>query len=140
MGWGIYLYPEIYYSKVDFRSKSDVLQEIEDIKRVIEMLEEKLLSLIMTTEPQKMMSNDEECSPSEWLFFEYRNIMKGYDDSLKGYYYRLWKLELLYDNWDEALDLNNNIISPPEGVFKNRRAYMWGDYLESNPENVSNIK
>ena len=35
MGWGIYLYPEIYYSKVDYRTKDDVLREIESVKKVI---------------------------------------------------------------------------------------------------------
>lgn len=138
MGWGIYLYPQIYYSKVDYRTKWDVERAIDDIKRVIKMLEEKLLSLVMTTEPNKMMSKDEECSPSEWLLFEYRNIMEGYEDSLKGYYYELWKLELLYENWDAAHNQEGKAIHPPKGSFKHwNSAYMHGDFIESVYEDGS---
>lgn len=132
MGWGIYLYPQIYYSKVDYRTKWDVERAIDETKKVIKMLEEKLLSLVMTTEPNKMMPKDEECSPSEWLLFEYRNIMEGYDDSLKGYYYELWKLELLLENWDGAHNKEGKAIHPPKGSFIEwDRAYMHGDFIES---------
>lgn len=132
MGWGIYLYPQIYYSKVDFKSKWDVENEIDSVKKIIKMLEDKLLSLVMTTEPNKMMPKDEESSPQEWLLFEYRNIMEGYEDSLKGYYYELWKLELLYENWNNAHNKEGKAIHPPKGSFKDwSTAYMDGDFIDS---------
>lgn len=132
MGWGIYLYPQIYYSKVDFKSKWDVEREIESLKQVIKMLEQKLLSLVMTTEPRKMMAEDEECSPSEWLLLEYRDLMEGDDSSLKSFYYDLWKLELLYENWDNAHTKDGKAISPPKNSFKEyNTAYMDGDFIES---------
>lgn len=138
MGWGIYLYPEIYYSKVDFRSKYDVEREIEHIKNVIKMLEDKLLSLVMITEPSKMMEKDFDGSPHEWVLSEYRNLTEGYDDSIKGYYYELWKLELLYDNWDAAHNQEGKAIHPPKGSFKNwGSAYMHGDFIESVYEDGS---
>ena len=132
MGWGIYLYPQIYYSKVDFKSKWDVEREIESLKQVIKMLEQKLLSLVMTTEPRKMMAEDEECSPSEWLLLEYRDLMEGDDSSLKSFYYNLWKLELLCENWDNAHTKDGKAISPPKNSFKEyNTAYMDGDFIES---------
>lgn len=132
MGWGIYLYPQIYYSKVDFKSKWDIEREIDELKRVIKMLEDRLLSLVMTTEPNKMMSKDEECSPQEWLLFEYRKLIEGYDDSLKGYYYELWKLELLYENWDGAHNKEGKAIRPPKGIFEEwDTAYIDGDFIDS---------
>lgn len=132
MGWGIYLYPQIYYSKVDFRSKWDVENEIDNVKRIIKMLEDKLLSLVMTTEPHKMMPQDENWTPQEWLLSEYRQIMEGYEDSLKGYYYELWKLELLYDNWDNAHNKDGKAIHPPKGSFKKwDTAYIHGDFIDS---------
>ena len=138
MGWGIYLYPQIYYSKVDFRSKYDVEREIESVKNIIKMLEDKLLALVMTTEPHKMMPQDEEWSPQEWLLSEYRQLMEDYEDSLKGYYYQLWKLELLYENWDSAHNENGKAIHPPKGSFKHwDTAYMDGDFIDSVYEDGS---
>ena len=136
MGWGIYLYPEIYYSKVGYRCKDDVFREIEDTKKVITMLEQKLLALVMTTEPQKMMPQsdiDEGISPLEWLKFEYREIIgDDYDETLKGYYWRLFKLELLYDYWDAAHNSEGKAVSPPKGMYKwPRTAYMDGDFIDS---------
>lgn len=132
MGWGITLYPQIYYSKVDFKSKYDVEEEIDNTKKIIKMLEDKLLSLVMTTEPNKMMPKDYEGSPQEWLLFEYREIMEGYGDSLKGYYYELWKLELLYENWDNAHNEHGQAICPPKEAFPEYdTSYMDGDYVDS---------
>ena len=132
MGWGIYLYPQIYYSKVDFRNKYDVEREIKHVKEVIKHLEHKLLVLVVTTDPKKIMPNEDEQSPLEWIMGEYNNLMEGYEDSLKGYYYKLWKLELLYENWDAAHNKDGKAIHPPKGSFKHwNSAYMHGDYVES---------
>lgn len=136
MGWGIYLYPQIYYSKVDYKSKYNVEQAIDETKSIIKMLEDKLLALVMTTEPHKMMPQDENWSPQEWLLSEYRQIMEGYEDSLKGYYYDLWKLELLYENWDGAHNKDGKAIHPPKNSFtKWDSAYMSGDFIDSVDEN-----
>lgn len=140
MGWGITLYPQIYYSKVNFRTKYDVESEIEDIKKSIKMLENRLLALVMTTEPAKMMSNDEECSPNEWLLSEYRQIIEDDEDSLKRYYYELWKLEILRDNWD-ACHKDNKAIAPPKDTFKDWDiAYMDGDFIETINEDGSELQ
>ena len=134
MGWGIYLYPEIYYSKVDYRTKDDVLREIESVKKVISSLERKLEGLAMMTEPAKMMSKediDEGVSPMFWIRNEVFDILSE-DGSLKDYYYKLFKLEMLYDNWDAAHNENNKAVHPPLGSFNlSRNAYMCGDYVES---------
>lgn len=132
MGWGIYLYPQIYYSKVDFKSKWDVEREIEDTKRVIKMLEDKLMSLVMTTEPDKMMPKDYDGSPLEWLMFSYRELMEGWDETIKSYYYELWKLEFLHENWDNAHNKDGKAVRPPKGAFKEwDTAYMEGDFIDS---------
>lgn len=134
MGWGIYLYPEIYYSKVDYRTKDDVLREIESVKNIISSLERKLEGLAMMTEPAKMMSKEdieEGVSPMFWIRNEVFNILSE-DGSLKDYYYKLFKLEMLYDNWDAAHNENNKAVHPPLGSFKwPRNVYMCGDYIES---------
>lgn len=132
MGWGITLYPQIYYSKVDFRSKYDIEEEINETKNVIKMLEDKLLSLVLTTEPNKIVPKDTEGSPLDWILNEYRDIMGGYDCSLKDYYYKLWKLELLHENWDNAHNKDNNAICPPKDTFPDYdTAYMDGDYVNA---------
>ena len=135
MGWGIYLYPEIYYSKVDYRTKDDVLREIESVKNVISSLERKLEGLAMMTEPAKMMSKEdieEGISPMEWVRHEVFQILGEDYSSLKDYYYELFKLEWLYDYWDAAHNENNKAVHPPLGSFNwPRTAYMCGDYVES---------
>lgn len=135
MGWGIYLYPEIYYSKVDYRTKEDVLNEIESIKKIIAMLERKLEGLAMMTEPAKMMSKEdieEGISPMEWVRHEVFQILGEDYSSLKDYYYELFKLELLYDHWDAAHNENGKAVAPPKGSFKwPRVAYMGGDFVDA---------
>lgn len=135
MGWGIYLYPEIYYSKVDYRTKEDVLREIESTKKIIAMLERKLEGLAMMTEPSKMMSKEdieEGISPMEWVRHEVFQILGEDYSSLKDYYYELFKLEWLYDYWDSAHNENGKAVAPPKGSFKwPRTAYMDGDYVDA---------
>lgn len=135
MGWGIYLYPEIYYSKVDYRTKEDVLREIESTKKIIAMLERKLEGLAMMTEPIKMMSKEdieEGISPMEWIRHEVFQILGEDYSSLKDYYYELFKLEWLYDYWDSAHNNEGKAVHPPKGSFKwPRNAYMCGDYIDS---------
>lgn len=135
MGWGIYLYPEIYYSKVDYRTKEDVLNEIESIKKIIAMLERKLEGLAMMTEPAKMMSKEdieEGISPMEWVRHEVFQILGEDYSSLRDYYYELFKLELLYDHWDAAHNENGKAVAPPKGSFKwPRVAYMGGDFVDA---------
>lgn len=135
MGWGIYLYPEIYYSKVDYRTKEDVLREIESTKKIIAMLERKLEGLAMMTEPSKMMSKEDiedGISPMEWVRHEVFQILGEDYSSLRDYYYELFKLELLYDHWDAAHNENGKAVAPPKGSFKwPRVAYMGGDFVDA---------
>lgn len=140
MGWGIYLYPEIYYSKVNYRDKEDVLNEIESTKKVISMLERKLEGLAMMTEPAKMMPKEdieEGVSPIDWIRHEVFKILSEDYSSLKDYYYELFKLEWLYDYWDAAHNKDGKAVAPPKGSFKwPREAYMCGDYIESVNEEL----
>jgi hypothetical protein len=135
MGWGIYLYPEIYYSKVDYKTKEMVFEEIESTKKIISMLERKLEGLAMMTEPAKMMSKEdieEGVSPMEWVRHEVFQILSEDYSSLKDYYYELFKLELLYDHWDAAHNENGKAVHPPINSFKwPRTAYMSGDFIDS---------
>ena len=136
MGWGIYLYPEIYYSKVNYKSKYDVEREIESIKKVIKMLESKLMGLALMTEPNKMMSKEdieEGISPMQWVQCEVDSILNANDDTaLKDYYFDLFKLEWLRDYWDDAHNEDGKAVAPPKGSFKwPRNAYMAGDYVDS---------
>ena len=85
-----------------------------------------------------MMEKDFDGSPHEWLLLEYRQLMEDYEDSLKGYYYQLWKLELLYENWDNAHNKDGKAIHPPKGSFKHwDTAYMDGDFIDSVYEDGS---
>lgn len=130
MGFGITLYPQIYFNKRNYKYKYEVEDEINTIKNIIRDLENHLLTLIMTTEPSKMMPENWEGSPMEWLLYEYRKITDGYEDSLKGYYYDLWELELLLENWDYCHDKDGKAIIPPEGVFNDSiTAYIDGDFI-----------
>lgn len=141
MGWGIYLYPEIYYSKVNFKCKEDVKDEIDNIKSIIKNLEQELYSLVITTEPEKMMGKnliDEGYTPMDWLNNSFNNIVtnENSEATLKDYYYDLFKLEMLYDHWDYAHNKEGKAIRPPKDSFSGTRfAYMCGDFIDSVFEN-----
>lgn len=145
MGWGIYLYPEIYYSKVNYRSKDDVEDEIDTVKKIIKSLEDRLILLAATTEPNKMMSKediDEGISPLDWVDREIKSILD--DDSeanLKDYYFDLYRLEMLRNYWDSAHNKDGKAVAPPKGSFKYpREAYMDGDFIESVYEDGTNTE
>lgn len=145
MGWGIYLYPEIYYSKVDFRSKYDVEREIESIKSIIKSLEDRLILLTATTEPNKMMSKediDEGISPLDWIDREVKSILDNNSEtSLKDYYYELFRLEMLKSYWDSAHNKDGKAVAPPKGSYKYPRdAYMNGDFIDAVYEDGTSVE
>lgn len=134
MGFGIYLYPEIYYSKPRWSSLYELNQEIESIKRIIDMLKKKLAALAMMTEPRKMMPDDQE-DPMWWVQREVDDILNDeYSEASLEYYYReLFKLELMRDNWDKC-HKDSIAIAPPKGSFTKTEAYMTGDFVDSDYE------
>lgn len=134
MGFGVYLYPEIYYSKPKWYTYDGLLDEIESIKRIIDMQKKKLAALAMMTEPQKMMPKDQE-DPIWWIQREVDEILFDEDSeaTLGDYYRELFKLELMRDNWD-ACHKDGIAIAPPKGSFDKVNAYMTGDFVDSNYE------
>ena len=64
MGFGVYLYPEIYFSKPQWTTYHDILDEIDVTKRIIKNFESELAALATMTEPRKFMPDD--CDDPMW--------------------------------------------------------------------------
>jgi hypothetical protein len=134
MGFGVYLYPEIFFSKPQWTTYHDILDEIDVTKRIIKNYESELAALATMTEPRKFMPDD--CDdPMWWVQSRVQTLLTDEDseETLKAYYYELFKLEMLRDYWDKC-HKNGYAIAPPKGAFDNVDAYMTGDFVEANYE------
>lgn len=131
MGWGTYLYPQIYYSHEGFQSKYDVEEKLESAKKWVNHLKDDIRKYAYMTEPAKFMSEDdikEGNSPNFWLDQEIDNLIESLDDA----YYDVWKYEILLDNWDNCHDKKSGLaIAPPKEMQDWKAAFMDGDFVKT---------
>lgn len=131
MGWGTYLYPQIYYSHEGFRSKYDVEEKLESAKKWVNHLKDDIRKYAYMTEPGKFMSNDdieEGNSPDFWLSQEIDNLIGCLDEA----YYDVWKYEILLENWDNCHDKETGLaIAPPKEMQHWEAAFMDGDFVKT---------
>lgn len=126
MGFGMYLMTTLYYNRESYKTKWEVEREIQDLKEDIERYKTSINNLVMITEPKKFIT-DENTDPVWWLTNEYKEYMELLEESQ----YKLWKLELLYEEWDKCHDKEDNCIVPPKEVDKWwDAAFCGGDYLK----------
>lgn len=102
MSWYTILTTNITFSHKTYDKRYEVESDLEETNKIIKMYEDELLSLIMTTEPKKMMSRDEidSFSPIDWLKDKYNTIK----EQLEEYYIERYRLNLLLDDWDKCHD------------------------------------
>jgi hypothetical protein len=126
MGFGMYLMTTLYYNRVTYKTKWEVEQRIEELKENIERYKEAIGNLVLITEPKKFIP-DEDTDPLRWLTNEYKEYMELIEEDQ----YELFKLELLYNNWDKCHDDNDNCIIPPKEVEAWwDSAFCGGDFLK----------
>lgn len=96
MGWGTQFNAEIYISKEIYHTKYDVESEIKDLEEWITKLKAKIMALALAT-PRDIVPHDND--PVDPIFYV-TNEIENLFESLEEDHYKLYKLRLLLDNWD----------------------------------------
>lgn len=129
MGSGCTLRTNIYFSHKNFKTKDEVIDEIELNESIIRNCEKDLMMLVTMTEPAKFWRESEaEVGETPWIWMQneaQRNI-----ESIKECQSELDKLKTLLYCWDECHNKDGNAIEPPQGSNYSD-SYFWGDWIKS---------
>lgn len=118
---------DIVFSGETLDTKYKVEDEIEKCKSMIKYLENELLVLCVTTEPQKAFAV-EDGDPIDEVIQRYRNTV----EELEGEYIRKYKLETLLEVWDKCHNDEGKAIAPPKGTYDS--SFLSGDFIETDRE------
>ena len=129
MGSGCTLRTNIYFSHKSYKSKDEVLADIDLNERIIRDCESELMQLAIMTEPDKFWRKDEaEVGETPWVWIQnqvIRNI-----ESIKESQDELSKLRTLLYCWDDCHTITGEAIEPPKGD-RCSGDYFWGDWIKS---------
>ena len=129
MGSGCTLRTNIYFSHKNFKTKDEVIDEIELNESIIRNCEKDLMMLVTMTEPSKFWRESEaEVGETPWIWMQ--NEAQQNIDSIKECQSELDKLRTLLCHWDECHDKNGNAIEPPKRS-NYADSYFWGDWIKS---------
>lgn len=129
MGSGCTLRTNIYFSHKNFKTKDEVIDEIELQKSFITNAEKDLMMLVIMTEPAKFWRESEaEVGETPWIWMQ--NQVMTAIETIKDASEELLKLQTLLYCWDECHDKDGNAIEPPKGSTYSD-SYFWGDWIKS---------
>ena len=129
MGSGCTLRTNIYFSHKNFKTKEEVIDEIELKESIIRNCQEELMMLVTMTEPAKFWRESEaEVGETPWIWMQNEAIKNI--ESIKEETEELSKLRTLLYCWDDCHDKEGNAIEPPKGDSCSRD-YFWGDWIKS---------
>lgn len=126
MGWSTELFCNISFNKKTYDSYDKVVSDIEDLKRYIRTIEDKIKNLAFITEPDKFYDKEKYDSPCCWIESE-TDVCLGL---LRDYYQELNDLEHLKANWKNCHNKEGLAIDPPDNI-KCNTAYLSGDFIKS---------
>ena len=108
MGWDTSIYTDISFNRKTYKHKSEVEEDIEELKDSIEQVKKDLLKLVYITEPRKFMSKEdlEMADVDRWLEEKFNDDW----EMLQNDIVELWKLEILLGEWDNCHDKAGNPI------------------------------
>ena len=99
MGYGTYCKTELYFSHKTYNHIDEVLEDLEDTKQSIAMLETKF-AMYAASEPRKALAckdcGDVEMNPVDVLYRELIDLKDWYNELI----IEKWKLEMLLENFD----------------------------------------
>lgn len=126
MGWCTELFCNIYFNKETYNHISQVEDKIEECEAGIKLCKNTIRKLAYMTEPNKFYNKEDYNSANDFIEQELSYSL----NALEEYYYDLYKLELLKDNWDACHNKEGLAINPPEEINWNT-AYLQGDFVKS---------
>ena len=129
MGSGCTLRTNIYFSHKNYRSISEVEDEIKLQESFIANAEKDLMMLITMTEPDKFWRKDEaEVGETPWIWMQ--NQAMQAIETIKEASDELSKLRTLYYEWDDCHNKEGLAIEPHSGTSYDK-PYFWGDWIKS---------
>lgn len=129
MGSGCTLRTNIYFSHKNYRSISEVEDDIKLQESFIANAEKDLMMLITMTEPERFWRKDEaEVGETPWIWMQ--NQAMQAIETIKEASEELSKLRTLLYEWDECHDKEGLAIEPFKGSGYNK-SYFWGDWIKS---------
>lgn len=121
MGFGTYLYTDLYFNRKTYNSLYEVEEDLEEALDKIHHARARFKVLAFMTEPQKFCVNEE--SPDTYLEQELGYALEELEEALIEAY----KLRLLKDNWKETHDSEGKAIRPSD---EDRKPFISGDFIE----------
>ena len=129
MGSGCTLRTNIYFSHKNYKSISEVEEEIKLQESFIANAEKDLMMLITMTEPERFWRKDEaEVGETPWIWMQ--NQAMQAIETIKEASEELSKLRTLLWEWSECHDEKGFAIEPHEGTGYDK-PYFWGDWIKS---------
>lgn len=129
MGSGCTLRTNIYFSHKNYKSITEVEEDIQLQESFIANAEKDLMMLITMTEPDKFWRKDEaEVGETPWIWMQ--NQAMQAIETIKEATDELSKLRTLLWEWSECHDEEGLAIEPHKGTGYDK-SYFWGDWIKS---------
>lgn len=126
------LAPISFYGET-FKTKSELKEAIRETEKGRRDAEDALVKLIYMTEPKSFMSDDEDCSPEEWI----DERIAAIKHDLEVAYVDLYKYNLLLEMWDQfhiKVDGEERTVTLPKEMRDKKpiweHAYGEGDWID----------
>ena len=130
MGWSTELFCNISFNRKTYNSIYEVEKDIDECKSMIQLYIDKLRTLAVMTEPQKMLNckdcEENDIDPIDVINTEFNRIIEELDD----YKFELFRLEYLRDNWEYCHNKEGLAINPPKDISWDT-AYLDGDFVRT---------
>lgn len=130
MGWSTELFCNISFNRETYNSLYEVEKDIDECKSMIQFYIDKLRTLAVMTEPQKVLnckdSEGFDLNPIDVINTEFDSIIEELDE----YKFKLFKLEYLKDNWEYCHNKEGLAINPPKDISWDT-AYLDGDFVKT---------
>jgi hypothetical protein len=129
MGSGCTLRTNIYFSHKNYKSITEVEEDIQLQESFIANAEKDLMMLITMTEPDRFWRKDEaEVGETPWIWMQ--NQAMQAIETIKDASEELSKLRTLLWEWSECHNEEGLAIEPVKGSHYSK-PYFWGDWIKS---------
>lgn len=138
MGWETRLTTTLSFNRKTYDTIGQVNSDLDEVKDMIKYYRNKLIGLVMMTEPKKFCGEDQD--PMWWLQHEAEECM----DELDDLYTEEFKLFCLKNDWKTCHTEDNEPIHLPKQMcnseWSGECAYIDGDFILTKDEKEAERK
>ena len=131
MGWSTRLTTTMEFNRRTYDCLGTVEHDLNEVQDSIKYFKNKLLGLVMMTEPKKFCDEDQD--PMCWLQHEAEDCFEALEEAIVDEY-KLYKLK---EDWDTCHTKDGEPIHPPKefcnGEYEDC-AYIDGDFILTKEE------